>query len=182
MANPSLPPLTEVERLGILPLFSGQDHEEVGMAFRLLAVMVICSLGFTSIAGDKPKDDTQLMQGTWYWDEDAAKSLPNRFVIFDQVDIKGDVLTFHYKYNGEKIVTPTKFKLDPDASPKTINYTPIENSTTGMPFLGLYELKDGKLKICYRGPESTRPKNFDDSTTEKLGGTVYIVLKRSPAK
>jgi hypothetical protein len=39
---------------------------------------------------------------------------------------------------------------------------PTEGANKGKTYLGLYDFKEGRLWFCYRGPESTRPKNFND--------------------
>jgi hypothetical protein len=43
----------------------------------------------------------------------------------------------------------------------------------------LYEFKDGKLRVCYRGPGSTRPKDFDDMADGNMA-TTFFVLKLKP--
>ena len=50
----------------------------------------------------------------------------------------------------------------------------------GKTYLGLYEFKDRELRICYRGPGSSRPKDFADKAADG-SSTVFIVLKPSAA-
>jgi hypothetical protein len=49
----------------------------------------------------------------------------------------------------------------------------------GRTYEGLYEVKDGKLRICYRGPDSTRPKDFEDTSAGNTR-TTFISLVRPP--
>jgi uncharacterized protein (TIGR03067 family) len=101
-------------------------------------------------------------------------------VLLERVVIKGDTLTFHYNLDGKKFTSATKFKLDPTASPKQIDFTPTAGGNKGRTYLGLYEVKAEQLKLCYRGPESTRPKDFDDEHDPNTNGTTtFIVLKRA---
>jgi uncharacterized protein (TIGR03067 family) len=151
------------------------------MISRVLAVVAICSLGFMSVAQDKPKDDSLLVQGIWDWDPAAKQSDAKPVVLLERVVIKGDTLTFHYSRNGKKFTTPTEFKLDPKRSPKEIDFTPTEegNANKGKTYLGLYEVKAGQLRICYRGPGSTRPKNFNDMSAGN-DVTTFLTFKPSP--
>lgn len=152
------------------------------MATRFLAVVAVCTLCLTGVGKDNPKDDAKLVQGSWDWDPTAKRSEAKPVVILERVDIKGGTLTFHYSLNDMKFATPCKFTLDPKASPKEIDFTPTDedNPSKGKIYLGLYEVNAGQLRICYRGPGSTRPKNFNDKSAGN-DLTVFIVLKPSPA-
>jgi RNA polymerase sigma factor (sigma-70 family) len=50
-------------------------------------------------------------------------------------------------------------RLDPGQSPKTMNLTPLDGPNKGQTAAGIYELKDGKLRICLR-EKGDRPKEF----------------------
>jgi uncharacterized protein (TIGR03067 family) len=147
------------------------------MPIRLIAAVLVCVVvSVTGVAQDKPKDDSKAIQGDWAWDpaEKQSDALPP--ATLDRIVIKGDKLIFHYRIMDKPSISETKFKLDPKASPKKIDFTPTEGANKGKTYLGLYELKDGRLKICYRGPGSSRPKDFND----KLDGndaTTFIFLK-----
>lgn len=151
------------------------------MGSRILAGLAVFALALTGAAQDKPKDDTQLVQGTWDWDPAAKQSDAKPVILLERVVIKGDTLTFHYSMDGKKFTTPTTFSLDPKASPRTIDFTPTEkgNANKGKKYLGLYEVKAGQLRICYRGPGSTRPQDFDDKA-DGTNGTVFVTLKLAP--
>jgi uncharacterized protein (TIGR03067 family) len=128
---------------------------------------------------DKPGDDLALLQGSWDWDPAAKQMDLKPQVLLERVVIKGDTLTLHYSLDGRKFKSPTEFKIYPGAAPKRIDFTPTEGANKGQTYLGLYDITDGKLRICYRGPESTRPKDFDD-TSAGNNVTVFIALVRLP--
>ncbi|MFT3882680.1 MAG: TIGR03067 domain-containing protein [Gemmatales bacterium] len=154
--------------------------QETMMVARFLVMIVLCLLSrLSGIADDKPKSDVQLFQGSWDWDP-AAKQSDSKILV-EKVVIKGDTLTIHYNLNGKRNTTPTKFRLDSKATPKEIDFTPTEKNAAnrGQTYLGLYEVRAGQLMICYRGPGSTRPKDFKDKSAGN-DATVYIVLKPSP--
>jgi uncharacterized protein (TIGR03067 family) len=146
----------------------------------VLVLLVVCSLSFVpAIADDKPTGDARLVQGSWDWDPAVKQSDAKPQVLLEGVVVKGDTLTFHYLSAGERSTCAVTFKLNPDASPKEIDFTPTEGANKDKTYLGLYELKAGQLRICYRGPGSTRPKNFDDKSAGN-DATVFIVLKPTP--
>ncbi len=151
------------------------------MALRLITALAVCLVsGFGGTAEDKPKSDSQLLQGSWDWDPAVEQPDAVPPILLERIVIKGNTLTFHYSLEGKKTPCTTEFKLDPKASPKEIDFT-----TTGwgkdQTYRGLYEVKDGQLKICYRGPGCTRPKNFDDKREpNSTFTTVFIVLKPTP--
>jgi uncharacterized protein (TIGR03067 family) len=70
--------------------------------------------------------------------------------------------------------------LDPKAAPKQIDFAPTEGASKGQTYLGLYEVADGRLRLCYRGPGSTRPKDFEDKSAGNAV-TVFISLVRPKA-
>ena len=148
---------------------------------RLLMITLIAALCLSGIAKDKPLDDKTRIQGNWEWDPAAKQSDAEPVVLVERIVIKGDVLTFHYSFDGKPFTTPTTFTLNPKATPGEIDFTPTDkdNANKGKVYLGRYEFKDGKLRICYRGPGSTRPKNFDD---KKAGSdaTTFITVKTTP--
>lgn len=149
------------------------------MGWRTFAVAAVCSL--SSIAGavqEKAKDDSQLIQGQWSWDPAVKQSDAIPPVLVERVVIKGDTLTFHYSFDGKEFASsPSKFKLNPKASPKEIDFTPTQGNNKDKTYRGLYEIKAGKLRIGYRGPGSTRPKDWDDKVDPATnGGTMFLVL------
>jgi uncharacterized protein (TIGR03067 family) len=145
-----------------------------------MAALACLTTGFFGTAEDKPKDDAVLVQGSWDWDPAAKQSDAKPVVLLERIVIKGETLTFHYSLGGKKFTSPTEFKLDSKASPKEIDFTPTEdgNANKGKTYRGLYEFKAGRLKICYRGPGSTRPKNFNDKSAGN-NVTVFITLMPS---
>lgn len=147
-----------------------------------LALIAICTVGLCGMAEDQPKD-VQRIQGSWDWDPNARQSDAEPVILVERVVIKGDTLTIHYKMDGVRFTTPTKFTLNAAGSPREIDFTPTDkaNSNFGKNYLGLYEVKEGQLKICYRGPGSTRPKSFNDTFTG-TDQTTFLVLKRAPGK
>jgi uncharacterized protein (TIGR03067 family) len=122
-------------------------------------------------ADEKPGADEKAVQGSWNLKARGKPAEPD--VICEKVVFKGDKLTFHYKLGDQRSTSECTFKLDPTSSPKAIDFTPTDGGNKGKPYLGLYEFKDGELCICYRGPGSTRPKSFNDSSAGNAVTVIY---------
>lgn len=129
-------------------------------------ILTACALAVCLTArAAEPVDDKAAIQGTWELTGRGKPAEPD--VVCEKVVFKGDTLTFHYLFDGKRFTTECVFKLDAATDPKQIDFTRTEDGKKGKPYLGIYELKDGKLRLNYRGPESTRPKDFKD----ELAGT-----------
>ena len=73
-----------------------------------------------------------------------------------------------------------EYKLDPEKTPKAINLTSLNGPLKGHTDPGIYELKDGQLRICYRDPDNTngaRPKTFKAATPANSGYGIIILRK-----
>lgn len=85
------------------------------------------------------------------------------------VNITDDTITVN---DGQRKF-PAKFKLNPSTQPKQIDLSPAESSDVKI--LGIYEIKDGVLKLCYLRGEGERPKEFKSTEQSRL---VLMELKR----
>ena len=70
------------------------------MSWRVLVAAVCLLSGVTGIAQVKPKDDLQLLQGTWAWHPAARQSDARPQVLLERLVIKGDTLTGRYRANN----------------------------------------------------------------------------------
>jgi uncharacterized protein (TIGR03067 family) len=68
-----------------------------------------------------------------------------------------------------------KFKLDPAATPKSMDIAVAAGSQTDATMQGIYELKDDELRICVKVFGNGRPKEF---AAPDGSSTVLLVLKR----
>jgi uncharacterized protein (TIGR03067 family) len=117
---------------------------------------VIALAFFGGVAGwgqEQPRDDNQAIQGSWRVVDQQPEAKPD--VRYESIDFVGDKLVWHSRLDNQRGVTETTFKLDPAANPKALDFTNKHGQ-----YVGIYELKDGKLKICYRGPGKKRPAVF----------------------
>jgi uncharacterized protein (TIGR03067 family) len=139
-----------------------------------VGVWMCLVLTTTGRSDDRPAaDDMKSVQGLWEVTEHTPQGEPK--VTYTKVVFTDDKLVMHSTLGGRTYSVECTFKLSTGDGVKRIDFGPSKERT----YPGLYEIKDGKLRICYRGPGSSRPKNFDD----KLDGTAvttFLVLKLKP--
>jgi uncharacterized protein (TIGR03067 family) len=118
-----------------------------------------------------PKDDSELIQGTWKVESAVFDGKPEPAVAGKMT------LTF----NGKKLVMTefplgdaVFFKLDSTKTPKAIDAGHAEDKTNDI-FLGLYELNGDQLKICFTPPGGERPTAFESKQGKQA---MLLVLKR----
>ena len=136
----------------------------------LTAVLVVAA---PAPADDKK--DTDKIQGSWTVVSIIAggTNVPDDQVKLFKVTVKYDTLTLN---DGTRDVV-VKFKLDPAKKPKTIDMTAEKAKQEQV--LGIYELKDDDLKLCFAKGGGERPTEF----ISKAGtNQTVIVLKRVKAK
>jgi uncharacterized protein (TIGR03067 family) len=140
-------------------------------AFTTAAVLTLVLSG-PGATRDPAQTDQQAVQGDWEVVEHLpADAIPP--VVYTRVVFAGDKLTLHCRLEDQTASVTCTFKLDPKGSPKQMDFTPARG---GKPYLAIYALKDGKLRIAYRGPTSTRPKDFADTRAGNLV-TTFLTLK-----
>ena len=142
------------------------------MLARCLLMSVLVSL---AAAAEEPAD-TEKFQGTWTVSlmEKRGEKQPEEKLKDLRVVIAGDAMCF--KMGGQDGERAT-IKLDPSKTPKAIDLqpaTPGRNETR--PSLGIYELKDDTLKLCWRKEGGERPTEFATKADDR--DLVLMILKR----
>jgi len=129
-------------------------------------------------APPEDKKDTDKIQGTW-----TVVSYKVGKLKFSEEDVKmtwvfkDDRLTIKDNGNGEE--GKIKIKMDSTRKPKTIDMISEAKTPDGKQILGIYELKDDDLKVCYGKEGGERPTEF---ATKAGSETTLIVLKREKEK
>jgi uncharacterized protein (TIGR03067 family) len=124
------------------------------------AVLVLTYTGGVLSGDPQPADARKALQGTWRTTLQFPKAEP--LIVCEKMVIDGDKLVFHYELDGKRFPSPTRFEIDPNTTPKRLDFAPTEGSEKGKRYLAIYEFKDGQLRIAYRGPGLTRPRDFRD--------------------
>jgi uncharacterized protein (TIGR03067 family) len=91
-------------------------------------------------------------------------------------DIKDDVVIISV---FEKPVQKGKFTLNPNVTPKQIDVTMLEGPAKDKVAMGIYELKDGVLKICSAPAGSgQRPATFESKAGSNISLTEWKLNKK----
>jgi RNA polymerase sigma factor (sigma-70 family) len=130
----------------------------------------------------KPKDDKELLQGTWHLVEVRTGEGPRspREASKDQIWVfTGDKLVFNYDHGNS---TEMMYQIDPKQKPKTIDLAPTAKPESAYTFKGIYEIDGDRLKLYYSrnvAPDAKRPARFD---AQKEPGDRFFILKRAQKK
>ena len=135
----------------------------------LLLFAVTLPVAGLPAADDAAKKEREKFQGVWH-------------VVTYEVDGKAfdsDLIKrFEWNFDLEKVTVTANsqerestYTINPSASPKTIDLV-WQNKVT----VGIYELREGKLKLCLaREGEKKRPKEF---VSEERSGVSLLSLRR----
>jgi len=136
----------------------------------LISLPAALLLGIVALAAqpNAVEKDQKALEGKWNVvshikdGQDRLKELGKTTVTFD-----GNKISIAHDNGNTEDAT---FSLDPSKTPKEINVLPGKNETV----LGIYEVKDNDLKICFKDPDSNeRPKQFVADKNSSL-----VTLKR----
>jgi uncharacterized protein (TIGR03067 family) len=147
------------------------------MRLVLLSVLAVPVL----LAADAPKSDKEAIAGSW---RVVACELENKLLaeaVFKDLRyiMKADGT---WKLEGGPGFPKAKggvFRLNPRATPKTIDFTPSDGPYKGRAFLGIYQLEGDELKACFAFPGKPRPKTY---LTQPESGLVLEFWRRGKAR
>jgi uncharacterized protein (TIGR03067 family) len=137
-----------------------------------LMLATICLLWPAWAASADDKKDLEPFQGKWKITEIIAdgETIP-------MDEFKDAVLTVTGNERllkvGEEVKSKSTYKVDPAKDPKTIDIMVSEGPLSGKTFLGVYEFKDGKVRIAAK--EGERPK---DLASAKGSGILLQTFER----
>ncbi|MDB6058151.1 MAG: hypothetical protein JWO95_1995 [Verrucomicrobiales bacterium] len=133
------------------------------MRMKLLtfAVAICLCTTFVTRGDDTPamQKDLATLQGEWTMVSGSAdgQEMPAQMRQQMRRVCKGNETTT--TMSGQ-IFIQAKFTLDPEKSPKTIDYLMTGGFTKGQKQLGIYELHGDSFKACFAKPGAERPKDF----------------------
>ena len=127
-------------------------------------------------AGEKLKairSELKRFEATWRFVSIEVDGMPVPEEAFKQ-----DTLTLKGKQFTSTVqgkTTTGAFKIDPTATPKTIDITSTDGSGKSVTQKGIYELDGDNQKICMSAPGKPRPTEF---VSKPDSGRIIEVLKR----
>jgi uncharacterized protein (TIGR03067 family) len=139
---------------------------------RVFATALLMLAAVPSIADDKA--ELKSIAGTW---------VPEKF------EIEGSDMTEKFnsvvlEMDGEKYTVTVgtltdkgTVSIDSSKTPKHLDVTGTEGVNAGKKYLCIYEIKDGKLTICYSMDDKNRPTKFETAKDSKTMLAVYTVKK-----
>lgn len=128
---------------------------------------VVLAVAF--VGADEPKVEVpklDKLQGTWQLagGMDDGTPLPGEFVRTAKMVFSDTKYTFTASDVEEK----GTIKLDPTKTPGHLDLSILEGPQQGMKQFGLYEIRDGVLRICVSMPGKERPKKIESPAGEEL--------------
>jgi uncharacterized protein (TIGR03067 family) len=148
---------------------------------RISIAALICAVGFavSGGAGDKGAIEKELkkFQGAWTVEsvEAGGKEIPIANFKGMTVTFEGDNYTVKI---GDKTIQSATQKLDPSKSPKTLDGTVAEGPHKGTVILGIYEISDDTLKVCFDPEGKKRPTEFKTVAGSQTTLAVYKRMKK----
>lgn len=155
-----------------------------------ITVLIAALVPVAGILGDDNakkeaiKTDLAALQGTWmivekeYKGKKATKeeieALAGELVIKD-----GTATKWEEDDSGKKqIASEAKITLDPTTKPKSVDIAHTKGDLKGETVLGVYELKDDTLKVCFAVEDEKRPKTFAGAKDGKACLMTYKRVKK----
>jgi uncharacterized protein (TIGR03067 family) len=141
-----------------------------GLAVALL--LVAADSKDTKDSKDAGKKAAETLTGVWKVSSLLVSGNEFEDAKGSKFTFKGDKLTRQAE-NGDEIYT---FKLDASKMPAEVDFVPDQGDNKGKTLKGIYQLKDGVLKICLTlMPDAKRPKDFASKDGEDA---ILITLKQ----
>jgi uncharacterized protein (TIGR03067 family) len=150
-----------------------------------LTLVVGCSLVISARADDKSSGDksrrlgaeeAKAMEGTWKLVKGEMGGAETQ--IDRQKPITLEITGFHYVVTTSDRKDEGDVRLFPDKSPKAIDVIGTKGPNAGKTIPAIYELKGGRLKVCYDLSEKQRPKEFKTAAGTMDFLAVYERVKK----
>lgn len=126
------------------------------------AVLVLMVLpAWSQDKSDAVKKELEKLQGEWklVGGDGPGSKLTEEDFVGRMIVIKGDA--YEYVSPSETEKEKGKFTLNPAATPAQVDMEIIEGHSKGQKQLGIYELKDNRLRFCVAQPnDPKRPPKF----------------------
>jgi uncharacterized protein (TIGR03067 family) len=151
---------------------------EVEMIGRVVKAQVVLLLALACLAPGLARagDDQQALQGTWsdLSERFDGAAVPQHLLVGNRTEFKGS--EYIHIYRNEFAESGT-FRVDPNASPKAIDFMIQKGPHAGQTQPGIYKLEGDTLTVCTAHPDRPiRPTQFATVPGDGLGLTV---LKRA---
>ena len=117
-----------------------------------------------------------VLEGEWTMEEGvfSGAALEKSSVAWCRRSVRGNETRLTA---GSQVMLHATFTIDPSAAPHAIDYVNLAGPNKGKAQAGIWDLKDGLLRICMAAPGKPRPADF---LSTKGDGRSFTTWKRSP--
>jgi len=147
------------------------------MRGKSLCLVVIASLAATGVLlGGDNEAVLKKIQGTWRFvsQEMDGKEAPKDKLEKMTITFEGDKWTVRA---GDKVVQGGTHKFDPTKKPGQVTAMVKEGENKGTTMLGIYEMKENTIKVCFDPKGKERPTSFSSKD-----GRFMAVVEREKKK
>ena len=146
----------------------------------LLATLALTASGGPGARADDKADvekELKKFQGTWTVGsvEVEGKELPIALFEGMAVTFEGDKYTVKV---GDMVIQKATQKLDLSRSPKALDGTVAEGPHKGTVILGIYEITEDTLRVCFDPEGKKRPTEFKTAAGSQTTLAVYKRMKK----
>jgi uncharacterized protein (TIGR03067 family) len=152
---------------------------------RSALVTLFCALGLAVSGGtgtradDKADVDKELKKFHGVWTFESVEAGGNKA---PADDLKGATITFagdrFTVKKGDEVIQAGTQKLDPSRSPKTIDVRMTEGLNKGAVMLGIYEIDQDTLRVCFDEEGKKRPTEFKSAAGSQTFVNVHKRIKK----
>jgi len=125
-----------------------------------------------------------LLAGVWADDkEDAAKKEQNKmqgeWKLSGQDEVSLIIKDAEYTFTLGETKEKGKFKFNPGEKPAQVDVDITEGTDSGKKQVGIYELKDDTLKMCFaKAGETKRPEKFEAADDGSIFLFEFVKVKK----
>ena len=141
---------------------------------KLIATFVVLVLAASEAKSDPMADAIKAVMGNWTpveFRQGGKQTVPPERIRFYRLTITKDKFILIAPEGNEVGTTVVR----PDKNPKEIDITGTAGPSKGRTFLGIYDVINGQLWICYDVTGKQRPTEFKDLPD---GTTLLSVFRR----
>lgn len=140
--------------------------------FVLLGMIALASTAVDDPAG--LAEEKARHQGAWAVERSVRGGKDGPAEVLKEIvrEVKGDRVVWK---RGDSSFAATKFEIDPEAEPKTIDLIPEGGQNRGERVLGIYKFEDDRLVLCVADPGKPRPLEFG---SEPGDGQTWMTFRK----
>lgn len=143
----------------------------------MIRFVILGVLGLVSTPGDDPAglaEEKARHQGTWAVERSVRDGKDGPADVLKQIvrEVEGDRVVWK---RGDSSFAATKFEINPEAEPKSIDLIPEGGPNRGERVLGIYAFEEDRLILCVADSGEPRPLEFG---SEPGDGRTWMTFRK----